>query len=606
MPTSPAAVLTSLNVAPDWKAVGSSRRSSSNPRSPEPQQFYLQNQNSLSRTPNSSQTDPPAILYRKPSVLGVDLLNPDTPENFIDLKTLASANSQWGQQSGWNGNGEIQENSQPKTMSNGQRQYRNSNPYSLQGIGNSYTPQKKDFAGEPIIHEPLRGSDDEESDDYTQFSLSKMRSRSKSSSAIFGIDGDVHQPEPNRRASHTAGQKDYQNYPDLNSIWAMSKNMPSAAAPINEQAGLRSGHEPALLHRRASTQPSYAPVWENMRGPLNVGDQSRNSSPDRYRPIRRFSHAPAAYAEYSHPTQPHVSRAIAIEDPNRRRHSLAGPPFNSSTQYITEGLETLDLNESENVNDGNLDGLNAINTSAQDPAIFHDIDDYFENTDHRTRAWVEAGKNLQAQHDLMQQQYPQSPTNLPQSLPVPTQQYQQQQYNANAPQWPLYVVEFKAGRTDFFFIDERASSAGTLPPKLSKGELVIVEGDRGIDLGKVIFDNIQNQQQLALYQSTNKFTQYAQQQGDDPSAPVTIHAKRVIRLAHSNDVAMLVAKSQDEAKAMGVCQSKIRQRRLPMEVVDAEYQWDRKKLTFYFVADRRIDFRELVRELFKLYKTRIW
>ncbi|KDN39652.1 hypothetical protein RSAG8_08680, partial [Rhizoctonia solani AG-8 WAC10335] len=45
---------------------------------------------------------------------------------------------------------------------------------------------------------------------------------------------------------------------------------------------------------------------------------------------------------------------------------------------------------------------------------------------------------------------------------------------------------------------------------------------------------------------------------------------------------------------------------LPMEVIDAEYQWDRRKLTFYYVAERRIDFRELVRELFRLYKTRIW
>lgn len=43
-----------------------------------------------------------------------------------------------------------------------------------------------------------------------------------------------------------------------------------------------------------------------------------------------------------------------------------------------------------------------------------------------------------------------------------------------------------------------------------------------------------------------------------------------------------------------------------MDVVDAEYQWDRNKLTFYFIADRRIDFRELVRDLFRIYKTRIW
>lgn len=45
---------------------------------------------------------------------------------------------------------------------------------------------------------------------------------------------------------------------------------------------------------------------------------------------------------------------------------------------------------------------------------------------------------------------------------------------------------------------------------------------------------------------------------------------------------------------------------LPMSILDAEYQFDRHKLTFFFEADRRIDFRELVSELFSLYKTRIW
>jgi hypothetical protein len=100
---------------------------------------------------------------------------------------------------------------------------------------------------------------------------------------------------------------------------------------------------------------------------------------------------------------------------------------------------------------------------------------------------------------------------------------------------------------------------------------------------------------------------------------------------------------QDEVKALQLCQNKVRQKKLPMDVVDAEYQWrasilllrasvfahfccrDRRKLTFYFVAEKRIDFRELVRELFRcafclpllgmvtvthipfrLYKTRIW
>ena len=63
---------------------------------------------------------------------------------------------------------------------------------------------------------------------------------------------------------------------------------------------------------------------------------------------------------------------------------------------------------------------------------------------------------------------------------------------------------------------------------------------------------------------------------------------------------------QEEQRALALCQSKIRQKKLQMEVFEAEYQWDRRKLTYYFSAAHRIDFRELVRELFKVYKTRIW
>ena len=77
-----------------------------------------------------------------------------------------------------------------------------------------------------------------------------------------------------------------------------------------------------------------------------------------------------------------------------------------------------------------------------------------------------------------------------------------------------------------------------------------------------------------------------------------------------------MSKLQDEVKALQLCQSKVRAKKLSMEVIDAEYQWyvspsfppslyadigiprDRRKLSFYFVA-RRIDFRELVRELFR-------
>ncbi|KAI9502196.1 PSP1 C-terminal conserved region-domain-containing protein [Coemansia spiralis] len=98
------------------------------------------------------------------------------------------------------------------------------------------------------------------------------------------------------------------------------------------------------------------------------------------------------------------------------------------------------------------------------------------------------------------------------------------------------------------------------------------------------------------------------------SAPSTSNAsakdvliKRIFRVADQREVADLASnKMLDEQNALMMCQSKVQQRKLSMCVVDAEFQFDRRKLTFYFTADQRVDFRELVRELFKHFKTRIW
>ncbi|KAI0271658.1 PSP1 C-terminal conserved region-domain-containing protein [Gloeopeniophorella convolvens] len=175
---------------------------------------------------------------------------------------------------------------------------------------------------------------------------------------------------------------------------------------------------------------------------------------------------------------------------------------------------------------------------------------------------------------------------------------------------PLYIVEFKAGRTDLFYSTDVAAD-------IRIGDLVIVEADRGKDLGKVVNDTItlaeveafqkqQQQQQAASYAETP--TSPADQ--PPPSAgggsKKEINPKLIYGKAGAQDAQLLVTKMQDEVKALQLCQTKVRQKKLPMEVVDAEYQWDRRKLTFYFIAEKRIDFRELVRELFRLYKTRIW
>lgn len=176
------------------------------------------------------------------------------------------------------------------------------------------------------------------------------------------------------------------------------------------------------------------------------------------------------------------------------------------------------------------------------------------------------------------------------------------------------------------------------------GDLVIVEADRGKDLGKVVNDTITiedieaYQRQVAARFSNDAHNNNAPLSpgaNGPPSAGGAgggkslkeINPKQIYGKATLQDTQGLEQKIQDEMKALQLCQQKVRMKKLPMEVVDAEYQWcvspflppffrvltlrewwcrDRRKLTFYFVAEKRIDFRELVRELFRLYKTRIW
>jgi len=165
---------------------------------------------------------------------------------------------------------------------------------------------------------------------------------------------------------------------------------------------------------------------------------------------------------------------------------------------------------------------------------------------------------------------------------------------------PLFVVEFKAHRQDVFYCVD-----AMLGTELRAGDIVIVEADRGRDLGKIAAAHVSHAQVEALQQR-----QAAAAAGGEPPSPGgvgggggggkrDINPKRIYGKASPSDLGSMLAKSQDEAKALALCQSKVKQKKLPMEVVDAEYQWDRRKLTFYFIADKRIDFRELVRELFR-------
>lgn len=165
----------------------------------------------------------------------------------------------------------------------------------------------------------------------------------------------------------------------------------------------------------------------------------------------------------------------------------------------------------------------------------------------------------------------------------------------------VYNVKFK--RTQRYFV---------MGPRISRdlkvGTYVKVEADRGEDLGIVVGKAPSEKYNVP---GRSNFRGGAGEIGiiPPPSGPGAAGAadlKRVIRLATHDEVTLLAIKREEEEELLNICRTKVRQRALPMHVVDAEYQFDRHKLTFFFEAEGRIDFRELVRDLFSIYKTRIW
>jgi cell fate regulator YaaT (PSP1 superfamily) len=111
---------------------------------------------------------------------------------------------------------------------------------------------------------------------------------------------------------------------------------------------------------------------------------------------------------------------------------------------------------------------------------------------------------------------------------------------------------------------------------------VIVETARGIEYGKVVIGR--------------------RTVGE---ADVVLPLKKVIRIADTQD-AQLVEDNKAAAKnAFTICQDKIKDHQLRMKLVDVEYTFDRNKIIFYFTAEGRVDFRELVKDLASIFRTRI-
>ena len=118
--------------------------------------------------------------------------------------------------------------------------------------------------------------------------------------------------------------------------------------------------------------------------------------------------------------------------------------------------------------------------------------------------------------------------------------------------------------------------------KINQKDKVIVETSFGEELGEVVI-NKRNMSNSKL------------------SAPL----KKVIRIATSKDLKHYEENKKKEKEAFKICEDKIKKYKLDMHLTDVEYKFDNSKILFFFTADGRIDFRELVKDLASIFKTRI-
>ena len=135
-------------------------------------------------------------------------------------------------------------------------------------------------------------------------------------------------------------------------------------------------------------------------------------------------------------------------------------------------------------------------------------------------------------------------------------------------------VRFKKPGKIYFFDPEDL--------KLANDDSVIVETSQGEEFGKVVIANRMI-----------------------PEEKVVKPLKKVIRKATNKDIKHYEENKQKEKEAFEICKNKIKEHKLEMTLTDVEFKFDNSKVLFYFTADGRIDFRELVKDLAAIFRTRI-
>ncbi|SVB23707.1 uncharacterized protein METZ01_LOCUS176561, partial [marine metagenome] len=141
-------------------------------------------------------------------------------------------------------------------------------------------------------------------------------------------------------------------------------------------------------------------------------------------------------------------------------------------------------------------------------------------------------------------------------------------------------VRFKGSRKEYFAYDNL---------NLMPGEWVIVEADQGEDLGEI-----------------SALGAIAERKCNSSGGCATpLPEKRVLRCAERADTVRLAELREDESRVRTKARNLVERHRLKMKITEAEWCFDKNKLIFYFTADRRVDFRRLVRDLARTFRTRI-
>lgn len=148
----------------------------------------------------------------------------------------------------------------------------------------------------------------------------------------------------------------------------------------------------------------------------------------------------------------------------------------------------------------------------------------------------------------------------------------------------LYIIEFPSKRLDIAYSIERE--------RIMKNEYVILEADRGEDCGTVKGYTTKDQWEEFLKKYRNIENDFK--------------LKKIYRIATEKDLKTMKERKMMVDEALEECRQHVVSMNLQMEILDCEYQFDLNKITFFYKSDQRIDFRELVKDLYKIFKTRIW